>query len=100
MAGRGHSRCRGGGKAGRGHGIRAVLARMHGLVKLGSCSGVGKIGSGGSKKQCTCGGRIEGLGGRILIWLVYMVSNRRQEGNKKARNLNPNIIIDLFIEVR
>ncbi|CAN6311969.1 unnamed protein product [Urochloa humidicola] len=68
MAGRGHSRCRGGGKAGRGHGIRgicAVLARMHGLVKLGSCSSVGKIGGGGGKKLCTCGGRIEGRGGRI-----------------------------------
>ncbi|CAO2161188.1 unnamed protein product [Urochloa humidicola] len=68
MAGRGHSRCRGGGKAGRGHGIRgirAVLARMHGLVKLGSCSGVGKIGGGGGKKLCTCRGRIEGLRGRI-----------------------------------
>ncbi|CAO2208301.1 unnamed protein product [Urochloa humidicola] len=64
MAGRGHGRCRGGGKAWRGHGIRAVLARMRGLVKLGSSCGVEKLGGGG-KKMCTCGGRIEGLGGRI-----------------------------------
>ncbi|CAL4986683.1 unnamed protein product [Urochloa decumbens] len=64
MAGRGRGRCRGGGKARRGHGIRAVLARMRGLVKLGSSCGVGKLGGGG-KKLCTCGGRIEGRGGQI-----------------------------------
>ncbi|CAO2209527.1 unnamed protein product [Urochloa humidicola] len=64
MAGRG--RCRGGGKAGRGHGIRAVLARMRGLVKLGSSCGVEKLGGGG-KKMCTCGGRIEGREGSMVV---------------------------------
>ncbi|CAN6381690.1 unnamed protein product [Urochloa humidicola] len=64
MASRSHTNCSGGGKAGRGHGIHLVLARIHGCVKIGGSACVGKV-DGSGKKLCTCRGRIDGQGCRI-----------------------------------